>query len=140
MGPEFPRLHTEKQEQYMYYAHVWLEFPRLHTEKTSAVHLLRLECECLLFSSNHVRTSAMSLIMLDFRSWPFRPIWCHARPKNNANDVSRWFSDMSVQKLSLTPPKIRYFGQKAVKSGPKIVFFYFGQIMDFLVHLVPCPT
>ena len=37
--------------------------------------------------------------------WPFWPICCHARLKNNAKEVPRRFSDMWVQKLLLHPKK-----------------------------------
>ena len=42
----------------------------------------------------------------------FWPIWSNARPKNNVNKLSRWFSVIWVPKLSLTPIKFRIFGQK----------------------------
>ena len=53
------------------------------------------------------------------RSWSFWPNIGHLGPfgamtdqKNNANEVSRWFSDMWVSKLLLTPKMIRMFGPK----------------------------
>merc|ERR1712004_308842 len=39
--------------------------------------------------------------------------------KKNADKLSRWFSVMLVPKLLLTPIKIRIFGQKTAKFGPK---------------------
>ena len=37
----------------------------------------------------------------------------------NADKLSRWFSVMLVSKLLLTPIKIRIFGPKTAKFGPK---------------------
>ena len=48
---------------------------------------------------------------------------------------------MLVPKLLLTPIKIRIFGPKTAKFGPKFAFLVIlGQILSFLAHLVPCPT
>ena len=55
---------------------------------------------------------------------------CHARPKkNNANEVPRWFSDMWVPKLLLTPKVIRMFSPKTAFFAPKYAFLG--------THLVP---
>ena len=54
--------------------------------------------------------------------WHFWPIWSNAWPKNNADKLSRWFSVMLVPKLLLTPIKIRIFGPKMAKFGPKFAF------------------
>ena len=71
----------------------------------------------------------------------FWPIWSNAWPKNNADKLSRWFSVMLVPKLLLTPIKIRLFGQKTAKFGPKYAFLViFGQILPFFAHFVQCPT
>merc|ERR1712107_34011 len=53
--------------------------------------------------------------------------------KNNVDKLSRWFSVMLVPKLLLTPIKIRIFGPKTAKFGPKSAFLViFGQILPFL--------
>ena len=71
----------------------------------------------------------------------FWPIWSNAWPKNNADKLSRWFSVMLVPKLLLTPIKIRIFGPKTAKFGPKYAFLVIlGQILAFLAHFIPCPT
>ena len=58
----------------------------------------------------------------------FWPIWSNAWPKNNADKLPKWFSVMLVPKLLLTPIKIRIFGTKTAKFGPKLAFFcHFGQ-------------
>merc|ERR1712147_495160 len=45
----------------------------------------------------------------------------------------RWFSVMLVPKLLLTPIKIRIFGPKTAKFGPKYAFLVIlGQILPFL--------
>ena len=63
----------------------------------------------------------------------FCPIWSKAWPKNDANKLSRWFSVMLVPKLLLTPIKIRIFGPKTAKFGPKYAFLVIlGQILPFL--------
>ena len=63
----------------------------------------------------------------------FCPIWSKAWPKNDANKLSRWFSVMLVPKLLLTPIKIRLFGPKTAKFGPKYAFLVIlGQILPFL--------
>ena len=62
----------------------------------------------------------------------FCPIWSKAWPKNDANKLSRWFSVMLVPKLLLTPIKIRLFGPKMAKFGPKSAFLVIlGQILPF---------
>ena len=53
----------------------------------------------------------------------FRPIWAHARPKNNANKVAGWFSDKWVPELMLPPKMIWINGPKMAKFGPKLAFF-----------------
>ena len=46
---------------------------------------------------------------------------------------------MLVPKLSLTPLKIRIFGPKAAKIGPKYAFLVIlGQILPFFAHFVQC--
>ena len=42
--------------------------------------------------------------------------------KNNANEVSRWFSDMWVTRLCALQ-KVRRFGEKTATFAPKICFF-----------------
>ena len=66
----------------------------------------------------------------------FCPIWSKAWPKNDANKLSRWFSVMLVPKLLLTPIKIRIFGPKTAKIGPKYAF------LVIFVHcwLIWCPV
>ena len=64
--------------------------------------------------------------------WPFWLILCHARPKNNANEVNRWFSDMLVPKLLLPHKIIRMFGPKTAIFPQKYVFF--GSYRSHLVH------
>ena len=62
-------------------------------------------------------------------------------PKNNADKLSRWFSVMLVPKLLLTPIKIRIFGPKTAKFGPKSAFLVIlGQILPFFAHFVQWPT
>ena len=61
----------------------------------------------------------------------FCPIWSKAWPKNDANKLSRWFSVMLVPKLLLTPIKIRIFGPKTAKFGPKYAF------LVILVQILP---
>ena len=39
----------------------------------------------------------------------FEPLWCSARPKNNGNKVSSWFSDMCVSKLLALSQKLGYW-------------------------------
>ena len=61
--------------------------------------------------------------------------------KNHADKLSRWFSVMLVPKLLLTPIKIRLFGPKMAKYGPKSAFLVIlGQILPFFAHFVQCPT
>merc|ERR1712214_244440 len=53
--------------------------------------------------------------------------------KNNADKLCRRFSVMLVPKLLLTPIKIRIFGPKTAKFGPKSAFLVIlGQILPFL--------
>ena len=55
--------------------------------------------------------------------------------KNNANKVPRWFSVMEAPKL----PPIE--NRETAKYGPKYAFLVIlGQILAFLINLVPCPT
>ena len=50
-------------------------------------------------------------------------------------------SIMWVPKLLLTPIKIRLFGPKTAKFGPKSAFLVIlGQILPFFAHFVQCPT
>ena len=71
----------------------------------------------------------------------FWPIWSNAWPKNNADKLPKWFSIMLVPKLLLTPKKIRLFGPKMAKFGPKSAFLVIlGQILPFFAHFVQCPT
>ena len=66
-------------------------------------------------------------------------IWSNAWPKNIADKLSRWFSVMLVPKLLLTPIKIRIFGPKTAKFGPKSAFLVIlGQILPFFAHFVQC--
>ena len=47
---------------------------------------------------------------------------------------------MLVPKLLLTPIKIRIFGPKTAKIGPKSAFLVIlGQILPFFAHFVQCP-
>ena len=49
-----------------------------------------------------------------------------------------WFPVMLVPKLLLTPIRIRIFGPKTAKIGPKYAFLVIlGQILAFFAHLVP---
>ena len=55
--------------------------------------------------------------------------------------MSRWFSIMLVPKLLLNPIKIRLFGPKTAKFGPKSAFLVIlGQILPFFAHFVQWPT
>ena len=46
---------------------------------------------------------------------------------------------MLVPKLLLTPIKIRIFGPKMAKFGPKYAFLdILGQILAFFTHFIPC--
>merc|ERR1711947_1710 len=82
------------------------------------------------------------------QNWHFGPnigIFCpfDLKPdqKNNADKLSRWFSVMLVPKLLLTPIKIRLFGPKMAKFGPKSAFLVIlGQILPFFGHFVHCPS
>ena len=48
---------------------------------------------------------------------------------------------MLVPKLLLTPIKIRIFGPKTAKFGPKYAFVVIlGQILPFFAHVVHCLT
>ena len=48
---------------------------------------------------------------------------------------------MLVPKFLLTPLKIRIFGPKTAKFGPKSAFLVIlDQIMPFFAHFVQCPT
>merc|ERR1711873_90559 len=61
--------------------------------------------------------------------------------KNNADKLPKWFSVMLVPKLLLIPIKIRLFGPKMAKLGPKSAFLVIlGQILPFFAHFVQCPT
>ena len=71
----------------------------------------------------------------------FWHIWSNAWPKNNSNKLPKWFSVMSVPKLLLNPIKIRLFGPKTAKFGPKSAFLVIlGQILPFFAHFVQWPT
>ena len=71
----------------------------------------------------------------------FWPTWSNAWPKNNADKLPKWFSVKLVPKLLLTPIKIRIFGPKTAKFGPKSAFLVIlGQILPFFAHFVQCPT
>ena len=51
------------------------------------------------------------------------------------------FSIIWVPKLLLSPLKIRMFGPKTAKFGPKYAFLViFGQILPIFAHFVQCPT
>ena len=51
------------------------------------------------------------------------------------------FSIMWVPKLLLTPTKIRIFGPKTSKFGPKYAFLVIlGQILPFFAHFIQCLT
>ena len=56
---------------------------------------------------------------------PFWSISCHARPKNNANWVHKWFFDMWALELLFPPQKFRNFGPKTAKFGLKYAFWPF---------------
>merc|ERR1719225_1533124 len=63
----------------------------------------------------------------------FGPFDVKADQKNNADMLPKWFSVMLVPKLLLTPIKIRIFGPKTAKFGPKYAFLVsLGQILPFL--------
>ena len=69
----------------------------------------------------------------------FWPTWSNAWPKNNADKLPKWFSVMLVPKLLLIPIKIRLFGPKMAKLGPKSAFLVIlGQILPFFAHFVQC--
>ena len=71
--------------------------------------------------------------------WPFWSIWCHARPKNNANEVPYWFFDIWVPELLLPPKIIRMFSPKTAISPP--IMHTYVQISlagSFGVLLVGC--
>ena len=71
----------------------------------------------------------------------FWPTWSNAWPKNNADRLPKWFSVMLVPKLLLNPIKIRLFGPKTAKFGPKSAFLVIlGQILPFFAHFVQWPT
>ena len=71
----------------------------------------------------------------------FWPTWSNAWPKNNADKLPKWFSVMLVPKLLLNPIKIRLFGPKTAKFGPKSAFLVIlGQILPFFAHFVQWPT
>ena len=77
--------------------------------------------------------------------WPniviYGPFDLMTDQKNNADKLSRWFSVMLVPKLLLNPIKIRLFGPKMAKFGPKSAFLVIlGQILPFFAHFVQCPT
>ena len=58
--------------------------------------------------------------------------------KNNENEVPRWLFDKWKSKLLLLlpPKKIRIFGSKPAKFGPKYAFLVIlGQILAILAHL-----
>merc|ERR1712013_900428 len=55
----------------------------------------------------------------------------------NADKLPKWFSVMLVPKLLLTPIKVRLFGQKMAKFGPKSAFLVIlGQILPFFSPFV----
>merc|ERR1712047_161078 len=61
--------------------------------------------------------------------------------KNNADKLPKWFSVMLVPILLLNPIKIRLFGPKMAKFGPKSAFLVIlGQILPFFAHVVQCLT
>ena len=73
--------------------------------------------------------------------WHFWPTWSNSWPKNNANKLPKWFFVMLVPKLLLNPIKIRLFGPKMAKFGPKSAFLVIlGQILPFFAHFVQWPT
>ena len=56
--------------------------------------------------------------------------------KNNVDKLPKWFSVMLVPRLLLPPEKIRIFGPKTAKFGPKYAFLVIlGQILAFLLFL-----
>jgi len=61
--------------------------------------------------------------------------------QKNAKKVPGWFSFLWVPKLFPPLVKIRIFGPKTTRSGPKYAFLVIlGQILVLLIHLVPCLT
>ena len=71
----------------------------------------------------------------------FWPTWSNAWQKNNADKLPKWFSVMLIPKLLLNPIKIRLFGPKMAKFGPKSAFLVIlGQILPFFAHFVQWPT
>ena len=55
--------------------------------------------------------------------------------------MPRWFSVAWVPKLLLPPVRIRIFGPKTAKFGPKYTLLVIlGQIWTFSPLFVPCPT
>ena len=65
----------------------------------------------------------------------FWPTWSNAWPKNNADKLPKWFSVMLVPKLLLNPIKIRLFGPKTAKFGPKYAFLV---ILAMQAYSMPC--
>ena len=61
--------------------------------------------------------------------------------KKQCGQLSWWFSVILVPKLLLTPIKIRIFGPKMAKFGPKSAFLVIlGQILPFFAHFVQWVT
>ena len=70
----------------------------------------------------------------------FWPIWPHGRPKRMQTRCLGGFSVAWVPKLLLPPIRIRNFGPKTAKFGPKYAFLVIlGQIWTFSPLFVPCP-
>ena len=77
--------------------------------------------------------------------WPnigiFGPFDLMPDQKTMGTSCPGGFSIMWVLKLLLTPIKIRIFGPKMAKFGPKYAFLVIlGQILAFFAHFVQCPT
>ena len=66
----------------------------------------------------------------------FWPTWSNAWPKNNADKLPKWFSVMLVPKLLLNPIKIRLFGPKTAKFGPKSAFLSFWAKYCHFLHIL----
>ena len=58
--------------------------------------------------------------------WPSWPIWPNAQPRNDANEVPRWFSVMLVPKLLFPPMRNRIFGPKMAYLGPNMLYRSFS--------------
>ena len=79
----------------------------------------------------------LAFLVIWAQYWSFWLKWCPARPKHNADEVPRWFSDVWVPKLLLSPIKIWIICPKTTKFGPKLAFLVnLGQAMQ--AYSMPC--